>query len=61
MSGAREKYPQSDRDRADRDTQADPDTRGVFKGRRGRFDDARIANGNNPERVERAWKREGRG
>lgn len=40
---------------------ADPDTRGVFKGRRGIGDDQRTPSGNDTGRVERAWKREGRG
>lgn len=55
------RYPKNDRQRQDRDVQADPDVRGVQKGRRGKDDDPRSPNGNTPERVERAWKREGRG
>jgi hypothetical protein len=48
--------------RRDREVLADPDIRGVRKDRRGRgSDDARVAAGNDPKRVERMWKREGRG
>ena len=48
--------------RKDREVLADPDIRGVQKDRRGRgASDARVAAGNDPKRVERMWKREGRG
>lgn len=41
---------------------ADPDIRGVVnKGRRGKGDDYRYPNGNNPEKIERLWRREGKG
>lgn len=48
--------------RKDRAVLADPDIRGVQKDRRGRgADDSRVAAGNDVKRVERMWKREGRG
>ncbi len=56
-----EKKPNTERDRRDRDTLADPDVRGVRQGRLGRGQDPRFPNGNTPEKVERAWRREGRG
>ncbi len=56
-----EKKPNNERQRADREVLADPDIRGVRQGRRGLGQDPRFPNGNTPEKVERAWKREGRG
>jgi hypothetical protein len=40
---------------------ADPDVRGARKGRLGQGDDERYASGNDPGRVERAWKRAPKG
>ncbi len=50
------------RKRLDHAVQADPDLRGVRAGRRDRHEDQRLANGNDPERVEHLMnKRKGRG
>lgn len=40
------------RKRLDHEVQADPDIRGVNAGRRGRHNDQRLADGNDPARVE---------
>lgn len=45
----------------DRKVLGDPDIRGVGKGRRGIGADPRYPNGDDTSRVERAWRREGRG
>ena len=55
------KSAETPRQKLDREVLADPDIRGVRQGRRGKGDDPRVPNGNDPGRVERAWKREGRG
>ena len=48
------------RNERDRGTLADPDIRGSRRGRLGKGDDERYPNANTPERLERAWKREGK-
>ena len=49
------------RKRLDHRVESDPDIRGVRKGRRDRHEDQRLANGNDPERVEYLMNKEGRG
>lgn len=65
MAASKDPYARSEKAnrRAVRDhaVAADPDIRGSRSMRRGQYDDERYGSGNNPERVERAWKREGRG
>lgn len=58
-----DKRTEAQNDRAERDHRvlADPDIRGSRQHRRGQYDDPRTASGNDPGRVERAWRREGRG
>lgn len=65
MAASKDPYARTEKanKRAGRDhaVLADPDIRGARAGRRGQHEDDRYASGNNPERVERQWKREGRG
>ena len=65
MAASKDPYARTEKanKRASRDhaVLADPDIRGSRKLRRGQYDDERSATGNNPERVERQWNREGRG
>lgn len=66
MAGrSRNPYERSDEGNAkakrDHGVLADPDIRGARRGRLGQGDDERYASGNDPGRVERAWKREGSG
>ncbi len=47
----------NERANRDREVAADPDIRGVSKGRLGRMADERNVNQDTPERVEREWRR----